>query len=77
MVIHCRRNPTDFVHSNAAHQGYRVGQNLRPEPLSARVRDTFPRLLADETGEDEEAGYDGEASVTGTEASRDSLTSVD
>ena len=80
MVIHHSRNLTTFVHSNATHQGYRVAQNSRQDPLSARVMGTFSRLPGDENDEnggEDEAGYDGEASVAGTEASRGSLTSVD
>jgi hypothetical protein len=77
MVIHRHRNLTAFVHSNTTRQGYRVGQNSRQEPISARITDAFSRLPVDENGEDDEAGYDGEASVAGTETSRGSLTSVD
>jgi hypothetical protein len=77
-VIHRHRNLASFVYSNATHQGYRVAQNSRREQLlSARVRGASPRLPADENGEDDEIGYDGEASVAGTETSRSSLTSVD
>lgn len=80
MVIHHNRNLTASVHSNATHQGYRVAQNSRQDPLSARVMDTFARPSADENGEhgeEDETGYDGEASVAGTETSRSSRTSVD
>jgi len=79
MVIHRHRNLAAFVHSNPTHEGSSVVRDLRLEQLlSARARDAFhTELPANESGEEDEAGYDGEASVAGTEASRGSLTSVD
>jgi hypothetical protein len=79
MVIRRHGSLATFLHSNVTRQGSRVAQSSRLERrLPVHVEDNFPtELLADESGEEDEAGYDGEASVAGTETSRGSLTSVD
>jgi hypothetical protein len=79
MVIHRHGSLVTFLHSNVTRQGSRVARNSRLDRLlPVRVEDKLPvELLADESGEEDEAGYDGEASVADTETSRGSLTSVD